>query len=549
MKHLNFLSNFRWFATIILLITLCIGKMWGTNFNTTYNYSGQGTSWSITNATATDNTYYKTSSTNDCVVTVPGIFTGKTITSNVVITLDVACFGNGDNPTSSKFSIYNSSACTSQVTASQGGTLPNNSTYRSTTYTITQANATAGFTNDLVIKIASGTKLIRFRSFTVTFTYTDVTYNVYLMSGCTGGSYSSNKGTSGSGSGGYSSCVKYSGISSGTSVTITATPSSGYQFDGWEDGGYSIIFDEDDGEITPSSATSTTATFTMPSKDVVIWQCNFSVACAKSVTINKGASTNCSFSLSKSGAQASCDGVATTVSITPNTGYGTPVVTQSGASVTPTISGSGNTQTVTYAANTTGTSAISVSCSANNYTISLDNESATTSGTANITATYNDDNNLDGTPAITIPAKTGWTFGGYYTAKQGGGTQIIGADGNVIASVSGYTDASKNWVGTSDVTLYAKWTCTVTWSVNKQTNVYSQQTVTYNSAGSKVATVPDGEDLDLENDYCGDKFMGWTSDENYVHGTSNLFTNVAGSPNLNSTGNTTFYAVFADEEQ
>ena len=31
MKHLNFLSNFRWFTTVILLITLSIGNAWGAS--------------------------------------------------------------------------------------------------------------------------------------------------------------------------------------------------------------------------------------------------------------------------------------------------------------------------------------------------------------------------------------------------------------------------------------------------------------------------------------------------------------------------------------
>jgi uncharacterized repeat protein (TIGR02543 family) len=180
---------------------------------------------------------------------------------------------------------------------------------------------------------------------------------------------------------------------------------------------------------------------------------------------------------------------------------------------------------------------------AKTYTIDLDQDlTPTSAGTTSITATYNSNSNL--TSAITPPTKTGWTFAGYYTEKNGSGTQIIDADGNVIASVATYTDASKNWIKAGGVTLYAKWTCTVTWSVSGATNVYSAQTVTYNSSGCKVASVPSGSDLDLENDYCGDKFMGWTSDENYVHGTSNLFMNVAGSPNI--TGDVTFYAVFAD---
>lgn len=183
--------------------------------------------------------------------------------------------------------------------------------------------------------------------------------------------------------------------------------------------------------------------------------------CDKNVTISAGTATNCTFELSNSGSQPSCDGVATTVTVSPSTGYGTPVVSQSGASAAPTITGSGNEWTVTYAANTTSTSTIAVSCSANNYTITLNNQSATTAGTASITATYNANTNLSGTPAITVPAKTGYTFGGYYTATGGSGAQIIDASGNVNASAGGgstYTDASKNWKYADGIELYAKWT-------------------------------------------------------------------------------------------
>ena len=93
----------------------------------------------------------------------------------------------------------------------------------------------------------------------------------------------------------------------------------------------------------------------------------------------------------------------------------------------------------------------------NQYTITLNNQSATSAGTASITATYNSNTNLSGTPAITVPTKTDHTFYGYFTEKDGAGVQIIDASGNVKASVSGYTDASKNWIHVGDVTLYAKW--------------------------------------------------------------------------------------------
>ena len=220
MKANNTIQNFAKRLAMMLAIGLMAVNAWGANFNTTYNYNGQGTSWSITNADDASS-YYKTSSSSDCVATVSGIFTGKTITSNVVITLDVACFGTGDNPTSTKFTIYNSSACSSQVTATQEGTLPSSSTYTSPTYTISQANAVAGFTNDLAIKIAAGTKLIRFRSFTVTFTYTSCDKSVTVTSGTssTNGSISTITG---------SPVATCDATASNRTVTITVSPDAGY---------------------------------------------------------------------------------------------------------------------------------------------------------------------------------------------------------------------------------------------------------------------------------------------------------------------------------
>lgn len=530
----------RHFAVVLclLMLTLGVGNAWGVTL--TYEYeSDYNDMWSGDMEDASS--FWKITGTATFSVPI-----SVQPTSNITITINMAYFGNGteDLERVSATGTESSSNWTLGETASP--TEHTGKTYQDEVYTITKPGSPTTLAGlDITIAKKAG-KALRIASITVSYTGA-ATYNVYLMSGCTGGSYSSNKGTYGSGTGGYSSCTKYSGITAGTSVTITAAATSGYQFDGWEDSGYSIIFDDSYNEITPSSSTSTTATFTMPSSDVVIWQCNFSESCANSVTISKGTETNCTFTLSKSGAQASCSGVTTTISITPTTGYGTPVVTQSGASSAPTPGGSGNTQTLTYAANTTGTSTINVSCSANTYTITLNKDlTPTTAGTASITATYNANTNL--TSAITKPTKTGWTFGGYFTGKNGTGTQIIDASGNVIASVSGYTDASRNWKYAGNITLYAKWTCTVTWSVNGLTNVYSTQTVTYNSSGSKVASIPGPPS---PASYCGDKFVGWSaksagSESKTTSYYDDLFTTVGGSPDIKSIGDITFYAVFAD---
>lgn len=141
----------------------------------------------------------------------------------------------------------------------------------------------------------------------------------------------------------------------------------------------------------------------------------------------------------------------------------------------------------------------------NAFTISvtLDNQSATTAGAANVTATYG-----AAMPSIAanLPAKTGYTFGGYYSSANGEGTQYYNADGT-SAHVWDRTGASP--------TLYAKWT----------PNTY---TITLNSNGGTGSTesveiaygqTPPNTD-DLGNHYFsitnptkpGYTFLGWYTD-------------------------------------
>lgn len=130
-------------------------------------------------------------------------------------------------------------------------------------------------------------------------------------------------------------------------------------------------------------------------------------------------------------------------------------------------------------------------------------------------------------------AKSGWTFAGWNKNNTGTGTNYAAGSGTFSIS--------------ANTTLYAKWTRTVTWSVNGLTNVYPASTITYNPSGSKVGSVPTAPN---PASYCGDKFVGWTTDAEYVHETSPLFTTAADSPDLNSiTTAVTFYAVFADYAQ
>ena len=85
--------------------------------------------------------------------------------------------------------------------------------------------------------------------------------------------------------------------------------------------------------------------------------------------------------------------------------------------------------------------------------VTLDREGGTT-GATSLTVTYK------GTTlgSYTAPTRTGYTFAGYWTAAGGTGTLVINTGGTLEADVSGYTDASHQWIKQDATTLYAKWT-------------------------------------------------------------------------------------------
>ena len=108
----------------------------------------------------------------ESVAVISGIFNGKTIASDVVITLNVATYGSGADPTASTFSIYSDSDCTVSVTSAQSGTLPTSKTFTTAVYTVDKTDA-AAFTKDLAIKVTreDGFRQIRLKSINVKFSY------------------------------------------------------------------------------------------------------------------------------------------------------------------------------------------------------------------------------------------------------------------------------------------------------------------------------------------------------------------------------------------
>ena len=164
------------------------------------------------------------------------------------------------------------------------------------------------------------------------------------------------------------------------------------------------------------------------------------------VTVNAGTGGT----VSRTSISASPDSWSGDITAAPNAGYRFVNWTSSGGGIT--INNNTSATTQVKATSTGGT--LTANFAAATYRVTLDNQSATTAGTAYVDATYN----TTTLTSIIKPAKTNYTFGGYYTAPSGGGTQIIDANGNWLVSKSGFTDGSKKSIITENKILYAKWT-------------------------------------------------------------------------------------------
>jgi uncharacterized repeat protein (TIGR02543 family) len=145
-------------------------------------------------------------------------------------------------------------------------------------------------------------------------------------------------------------------------------------------------------------------------------------------------------------------GDTVTVTVPAKTGY-----TPAGITVTPdagTITDNGNGSYSFTQPN--GGVVVTPKYTANSYTVTL-NANGGANGTASIDATY--DSASVGT--ITNPARTGYTFDGWYTASDNDGILVIKSDGTFAAVTAGYTGTENDttvWKLTKATTLYAHWT-------------------------------------------------------------------------------------------
>ena len=129
-------------------------------------------------------------------------------------------------------------------------------------------------------------------------------------------------------------------------------------------------------------------------------------------------------------------------------------------------------------------------------------------------------------PAIEVPSRAGYDFGGYYTEENGGGTPYYTAEG----------ESARAWDMAGEATLYAKWTpraYTVAFNANGGTGRMAAQAMTYGTAAALRRNAFTRS---------GFTFMGWSRTRNGAV----AYANGAQVANLSAAGGTvTLYARWA----
>lgn len=165
----NQLLNLKMIALVCLMMVLGGANVWAQEtFNKTYSYGLSD--WQLTNYEDKSSYYLVPKSGTESVATIPGIFQGKIINSDVVITINCATYGNGTDPKASTFTVFNSSDCGTAVKSTQSGQLPISSAYTDVVYTIKSTDVSL-LTKDLAIKITKPGKQIRLKSISVKFSF------------------------------------------------------------------------------------------------------------------------------------------------------------------------------------------------------------------------------------------------------------------------------------------------------------------------------------------------------------------------------------------
>ena len=232
----------------------------------------------------------------------------------------------------------------------------------------------------------------------------------------------------------------------GSTVTVTVTPSDGYELS-------TLTYTPDcPAESSPVNIDKSTKQFTMPSTSVTI-NATF-VLSGHSVTAVTSTGDD-TYGTVSAAASTVAEGGTTVITAVPATGYKVTnwAVSGAGASIDPSGASNSNTTTLTMGS---ADATVTVTFGPKTYTLTLDKNGGSADGTA--TATWNSHTLTGGTDA-TASNLNNYYLDGYYTEADGG-TEIIAALPNLVPTeVTGWISPSYDnyWIHDANETLYAHW--------------------------------------------------------------------------------------------
>lgn len=186
------MRKFTIFKSLLLLCALVVGgSAWADDYDVTYSTSDLGDMLSGNYTSASD--YWKVPETADNTATI-AIPIPAQPTSNITITFNIACFGNGDAPSSSNTTITAVGTETGSNWSGSGvSKYPSDKNYVNGVMTITKPDSPTtlgGLT--ITMGVNSGIKIFRLKSISVQYTYAASAVATPTFSPV-GGKYTSNQ--------------------------------------------------------------------------------------------------------------------------------------------------------------------------------------------------------------------------------------------------------------------------------------------------------------------------------------------------------------------
>ena len=306
-----------------------------------------------------------------------------------------------------------------------------------------------------------GTSVTLTASLTSNNTINDIKSTSYSISPNSGASISSGKFTA-TKAGTYTVTATITYNPDGyTSLTSTVKPTATITVEPW-----TITWDPNGGSVTPTSSEydgATTVTLPTPTRDGYDFQGWYTAGSGGTKINDIGTTTKPTGNVTYYAQWELANYTITYDNLKGATHTNPATYTINSATITftaPTTKPTGytfaNWTPASITKGSTGDVTVTANWTASTSTVTLDQQSGT-GGTTSVTATYG-----SAMPDITKPARTGYNFAGYYTEKNGGGTQYYYADGS----------SATTWALEGAQTLYAQWTInqyTIKYLVNSGT--------------------------------------------------------------------------------